>query len=333
MKAGVRLFANIKPFILLYLPVVMTKKTEPHWKDFLAPRFWGVWLVILVLRLLALLPYKAGLAFGRLLGRILYRLASNRRRITEVNISLCFRELSAIEQQQLVKKIFEANAIGFIETSWAYWGDIDAIKQKTTIIGSELLEQALAHNRGVILLGGHFSTLDLGGLLFSFTGKPSSCIYRPHNNPLMDYWITKKRSRFVKPVDRKRFRVILRDLRNNYAMWYAPDQDFGAKGAVFVPFFGQTAATITATSQMVRLNDSPIIMFAHYRNADDSGYTVEFSAIPEFPSGDETRDAELVNEALERAIRKAPEQYMWVHQRFKTQPDGRRKLYRAAGCK
>ena len=311
----------------------MNKTVSPHWKNFLAPRFWPTWLVIGLLRLLALLPFKAGLAVGGFLGSSLYRLANNRRRITEVNIRLCFPELTAVEQQQLVKKIFKANAIGFVETAWAYWGDKAAIEQKTTFIGFDLLEQALEQNRGVILLGGHFSTLDLGGLLLSFKDVPFDCVYRPHNNPLMDYWICKKRSRFTKVVDRKKFRELLRDLRKNRCVWYAPDQDFGAKGAVFVPFFGQTAATIVATSKMVRLNDSPILMLAHYRNADNSGYTVEFTAMPEFPSGDETRDAELVNLALENAVRKAPEQYMWVHQRFKTQPDGRRKLYKAAGCK
>jgi KDO2-lipid IV(A) lauroyltransferase len=309
----------------------MSAKNDSHWSQFLAPKYWHEWLLLFFLRLLALLPFKAGLAFGRGLGSLLHRLAVNRRRITEVNISLCFPELSPIDQQQLVKKIFKANAIGFIETAWAYWADPAFIKKKTQFIGLELLEKALEQQRGVILLGGHFSTLDLGGLMLSFQGIPFDCLYRPHNSPLMDYWICKKRSRFCKPVDRKKFRVLLRDLRKNHCVWYAPDQDFGSKGAVFVPFFGQTSATIVATTKMVRLNDSPILMLSHHRNADDSGYTMEFAEMPEFPSGDETRDAELVNLALEKAIRKAPEQYMWVHQRFKTQPDGRRKLYKAAG--
>lgn len=312
-----------------------TPQTKPplQWYHFLAPQHWPSWIAVLSLRLLALLPFTAGLMFGNALGGLLYHLATNRRRITEVNIGLCFPELSARQQQQLVKKIFKANATGFIETAWAYWGDKQSIEQRTTFIGFDLLDKALAEERGVILLGGHFSTLDLGGLLLSFKGIPFDCVYRPHNNALMDYWICKKRSRFTKVVDRKKFRELLRDLRNNRCVWYAPDQDFGARGAVFVPFFGQTAATIVATSKMVRLNNSPILMLAHYRNADNSGYTIEVSEIPGFPSGDETRDAELVNLTLEKAIRKAPEQYMWVHQRFKTQPDGRRKLYQAAGCK
>jgi KDO2-lipid IV(A) lauroyltransferase len=311
----------------------MPATEQSQWYHFLAPSYWPSWILLLLLRLLALLPFKAGLAVGRGLGSLLYRFAGNRRRITEVNISLCFPELNPEQQQQLVKKVFEANATGFVETAWAYWADPQSIKQKTTFIGQELLEEALQQQRGVILLGGHFSTLDLGGLMLSFTGVENDCVYRQHNNPLMEHWITKKRARFCKPVERKKFRVLLRDLRQNGCVWYAPDQDFGSKGAVFVPFFGQTAATIVATTKMVRLNNSPILMLSHHRNADNSGYTMEFAEMPGFPSGDETRDAELVNLALEKAIRKAPEQYMWVHQRFKTQPDGRRKLYRAAGIK
>lgn len=306
--------------------------TEINWTDFLRPEYWGTWLAILCLRLFALLPFGVGLSVGKALGMLVFHLAVKRRRVTEVNIGLCFADMSASEQSELVKDVFKANAIGLVETAWAYWGRPGMFEKKTTFIGLELLEQALEQERGVILLGGHFSTLDLGGLLFSFCGKPFDCVYRPHNNALMDYIICKRRTRFTKVVDRKKFRVLMRDLRKNHCVWYAPDQDFGASGAVFVPFFGQTAATIVATSKMVRLNDSPILMLSHHRNADNSGYTMEFASMPGFPSGDETQDAVLVNQALEQAIRKAPEQYMWVHKRFKTQPDGNQKLYKAAGC-
>ena len=310
----------------------MITTREPNWWDFLAPRFWGAWLIILLLRVFGLLPFKVGLAVGRGLGSLIYRVAINRKRVTQVNVGLCFPELSATEQAALVKDIFKANAIGFVETAWAYWGNRETLQQKTQFIGFELLDQALEQGRGVILLGGHFSTLDLGGLLLSFYDKPFDCVYRPHDNPLIDYWICKKRSRFTKVVDRKKFREMVRDLRKNRCIWYAPDQDFGRKGAVFVPFFGHPAATIVATSKMVKLNNSPILMLAHYRKPDNSGYIMEMTAMPEFPSGDETRDAEMVNLTLEKAIRKAPEQYMWVHKRFKTQPDGKQKLYKAAGC-
>jgi len=311
---------------------MMSVSKEPHWQDYLAPKFWPTWLVILLLRLLAFLPFKAGLVFGSALGTVLYRIAVNRRRVTEVNIGLCFKALSSQQQTALVKDVFKANAIGFVEMAWAYWGNKASIERRTTFVGFELLEEALQHKKGVILLGGHYSGLDIGGLLLSFYGAPFDCTYRPHNNPLMDYWVVRKRSRFTKMVDRKKTRELIRDLRENRGVWIAPDQDLGSKGSVFAPFFGQTAATVTAPFRMTKLNGSPILFLSSRRNPENTGYIIELAAMPGFPSGDELRDAETMNLALETAIRKAPEQYMWVHKRFKTQPDGKQKLYKQAGC-
>ena len=307
-------------------------KPQDHWRYYLAPRYWPAWLGMLGLRLLALLPFKAGLALGSGLGWLLYHLIAKRRRVTEVNVRLCFKELDAAQKQQLVMDIFKANATGVIETAWAYWGSQRMIAKRTESIGFALLDKALQQGKGVILLGAHFSNLDLGGLQLLINKVDFDAVYRPHNNPLLDYWIRRKRARFSKPVDRAKFREMLRDLRKNRSIWYAPDQDFGEHGAVFVPFFGHPAATIVGTTKMVRLNKSPILFYRHQRKADNSGYSIEISEVPGFPSGDETRDAEIVNQTIEQAIRLAPAQYMWVHKRFKTQPDGRQKLYKAARC-
>lgn len=308
------------------------KKKAAHWSDFLAPKYWAIWLLILLMRLLALLPFKAGLVVGNSLGSLFYRIAVTRRKITEVNIKLCFPELSEEEREEFVKNVLKANAIGFIETCWSYWGDAGSIRKMTTIKNPELLDEALAEGKGLVLLGAHYSALDLGGLLFSFNNKPLSTIYRRHKNPLMDYIMVKGRSIYGTSIDRSQFRETVRALRNNRVVWYAPDQDFGTKGSAFVPFFGQTAATTMATTKMVGFNDSPILMFSFRRNADNSGYTTEVSRVEGFPSGDKERDAAIVNETIEREVRKAPEQYMWVHRRFKTQPGSRNKLYKEAGC-
>lgn len=305
---------------------------QPHWTDFLAVRYWPTWIVIGLLRLLAFLPHRLGLSVGSAIGVLLYHVAIKRRRVTQVNVRLCFAELNAQQQQKLVKDIFKANAMGLVETAWAFWADHNAIINKTALKGFELLEEALSHNRGVILLSGHFSTLDLGAVMFAKSGFPVDVVYRQHNNPLMDHIICKGRARSSRPIERKNIRKILRDLRENRCVWYAPDQDFGSQGAVFVPFFGQPAATIVATTRMTKLNDSPIVMLAQYRNQDNSGYTMEVTPVPGFPTGDDSKDAALVNQVLEAAIRKAPEQYMWVHKRFKTQPDGNQKWYKEAGC-
>ena len=295
--------------------------------QFTAPRYWPTWLGILLLRIIALLPFKAGLIVGRLIGKALYHLLPKRRHVADVNAQLCFPDLNDSQREQFVKDVFKHNGIGVVETAWAFWNNKRNLLNRTTYLGLDLLEDALQQEKGVILLGGHYSTLDLGGALFALKGYPMVSMYRQHNNPLMEEIILRGRADWSIPIERKKLREIVRKLRDNYIIWYGPDQDFGRKNAVFVPFFKQTAATITATSKMVRLNDSPILCLQQRRNNDDSGYTIEIAPITGFPSGDETEDAKLMNLAIETAVRKAPSQYMWVHKRFKTQPNGDQELY------
>ncbi|WP_432471634.1 lysophospholipid acyltransferase family protein [Amphritea sp. HPY] len=305
---------------------------ETSWSDFLAPKYWFIWLFIGILRVLALLPFKTGLWVGKQLGNLLYFAVPKRRRVTEVNIALCFPELSAEQQQTMVREVFHNNGIGLVETGWAYWGNKDFFRGITHFKGFGILDDALANNNGVILMGGHYSPLDLCGLLFSFYDVPCSTLYRKHNNPLLEWFFCKGRSRFSKPLERSKTRQMLRDMRKNHCIWYAPDQDLGSKGSVFVPFFGQTAATITATTKMSALNNSPLVVLGCSRNLDNSGYTLEIRQVEGFPSGDETTDAALINKAIEGCVRTAPSQYMWVHKRFKTQPDGNQKLYQIHNC-
>ena len=294
---------------------------------YLKPKYWPTWIGVLFLRSLALLPYKTGLTFGRFIGICLYYLLPKRRHVTAVNCSLCFPELSSEQQQSFVKDVFKNNAIGLVETAWSYWGNKQLLESKTEYIGFELLDEALKEGRGIILLGAHYSHLDLGGMLFSRHGKPLVSMYRQHNNPLMEKVIREGRASFSIPVERKQLREIIRQLKKNHIVWYGPDQDLGRKNSVFVPFFSQTAATVTATTKMVRFNNSPILSMQQRRKKDDSGYIIEIAPVQGFPSGNEEDDARIMNLAVETGIRKAPTQYMWVHKRFKTQPDGDQNLY------
>ena len=303
---------------------------EARGSDFLAPKYWPIWLGIGLLRFVSALPMSAGYWLGRRFGRLLHRLLQKRRHITEVNIALCFPEKSATEQQQMVLEVFENNAIGFIETGWAYWGNKAHFKKITEYRGFDILDRALAEGNGVILMGAHYSPLDLAGLLFSLSGNKCSTLYRKHNNPMLEWFFTSGRTRFSSPLERKKTRQMLRDMRNNHCIWYAPDQDLGTKGAEFVPFFGIDAATTTATTKMHALNKSPLVILNCRRKRDDSGYILEIAEVKRFPSGDQTTDAAAINQAIEQSIRKEPTQYMWVHKRFKTRPEGTAPLYSKA---
>lgn len=297
-----------------------SSKNSQSWSDFLAPKYWLIWVSIGLLRFFSALPCRWGLWLGKKMGRLLYRLMKTRKHITEVNIRLCFPELSPKQQNQRVIEVFENNGIGLIETGWAYWKDEAFFRQRTEFRNFELLDQQLAKGNGVILMGWHFSCLDLAGLLFSLHGAPCSTLYRKHDNPMLEWFFTRGRERFSFPIERKKTRQMLRAMRNNHCIWYAPDQDLGRKGAVFVPFFGHPAATTLATTKMHHLNESPLIKLDCWRKPDNSGYILECSEVSGFPSGSEEVDAALINESIEAGIRKAPSQYMWVHKRFKTAP-------------
>ena len=274
------------------------------------------------------LPRPMQYGLGRVLGKILYRFGKRRRHIAEVNVALCFPELSKDEQHSLVKKVFAENAIGFIETAVSWFRKPSYSYEGITVEGLEHLEAAKKLGRGVILVGSHFSTLDLGGLLVTAHTKLDAS-YRPQKNKLINDVMIKSRQGFLdRVINHRNMREVLKSLKDGHVLWYAPDQDYGRKVSVFAPFFGINAATIKFTAKLAKFNNSPVVILGHYRKADDSGYVVSYSkALEGFPSGDDVADATQVNEGIEREIRKCPEQYMWVHRRFKTRPEGEDGFY------
>ena len=303
----------------------MAKAPPPA--SFAAPAYWGTWLTITLLKLIAQLPWCAQYKLAQALGALLRLIAKRRRKIVEVNLRLCFPEWGEAEQKQKVKQVFFHNVLGFFEAANAYHHPITRYQPRVDIRGQDILKAAQAKGKGVLLIGAHYSHLDFGGALVSLVCEPTA-IYRPNDNPLMDQYIIKGRMRFMKGVvKRTDMRGIVKALKKNEVVWYPPDQDYGKQHAVYAPFFGVTAATITATTRLAKFNDSPLVMLSYYRNDTTGRYQLEFSEPPAaFPSGDDTVDATLINAALEHNIRKAPTQYMWTHRRFKNQPDDK-KLY------
>jgi KDO2-lipid IV(A) lauroyltransferase len=285
-----------------------------------SPVYWPTWLGLGLLRMVNTLPFQTQLSVGQLLGRVLFTIAPKRRHVVYVNLKLCFPELDEPSLKQMAKQVFIENGIGIIETAMAWWSSREAFRQRVTIEGKEYLEEALSEGRGVILLGAHFSTLDLGGLLFSLF-FPLHTMYRPHNNLLMDKVITKGRLRSIDSmIDRSDFRSVLKALKRNEIVWYAPDQDFGPTNSVFAPFFGVPAATVPATARLAKMSKSPVIMLSHHRTIDGQYILRVHPPVKPFPLEDDVASATRINQEIEKGIRYEPTQYMWVHRRFKTQP-------------
>lgn len=294
---------------------------------FYTPRFWPAWLVISLFNFWSALPWTWQYKVAQGLSAIFNIIGKRRRNIVSVNLKLCFPQWDDVTREKKIDEVMFNNTLGIVESINAYRHPVDSFRDRLHVTGLDILDAAKAEGRGVLLLGAHYSHLDLGGALVSLVCDPYA-IYRPNNNELLDKYIIDGRMTFMKGViKRTDMRGIIKALKRNEVVWYPPDQDYGKQHAVFAPFFGVNAATITATTRLVKFNQSIVVMMSCYR--DDSGdYHLEFSKAPAgFPSGDDTTDAELINKALQQCISKAPTQYMWTHRRFKTQPDGRAKLY------
>lgn len=271
--------------------------------------------------LISRLPLRLQWWLGASIGGLAYHLLPSRRHITATNIRLCFPEYSAAEQEALVKKTFRSNGIGILEIGVAWFRDPTGLREMTQVHGLEHLENGLAGGNGVLLLGGHYSTLDLGGSLISLY-IDADVMQRDHNNPLMNAVMTRARERrYGVVLGSKDLRGLLKRLRLNRPIWYATDQDYGRRGTVFAPFFNTPAASITTTSRIAERSRCAVVPFSHFRREDCIGYDLYFHpALSNFPSGDDVTDAALVNHTIEQEIRRHPDQYLWMHRRFKTRP-------------
>jgi KDO2-lipid IV(A) lauroyltransferase len=261
---------------------------------------------------------------GSLLGYLTFALARERRYITRINIDLCFPELDAKARAQLVRRCFAENGIGLIETATGWVRPPAHFSDLLSISGAHHMEAALSKGRGVLMLGAHYTTLDFSANLLS-QHFPFAVTYRAHSNPLFDAFMLRGRLRNCNGVfDRKDIRGAFKHLRQGKILWYAPDQDYGPEQAVYAPFFGKPAATITAGSRFAAFNNSPVLLVRHHRLARKPVYVIEFIPVPEpFPGADDVADATLLNRMLEDAIRVEPAQYLWMHKRFKTQAGGK----------
>ncbi|MCW7554148.1 LpxL/LpxP family Kdo(2)-lipid IV(A) lauroyl/palmitoleoyl acyltransferase [Endozoicomonas gorgoniicola] len=291
---------------------------------FLHPKYWALWLLAGLLWITTqVLPYRWQLALGRKLGRLLMLIASSRRKIAERNLELCFPEIPDDERRELLVKNFESTGIALFELAMAWWWSDRRLSKLLTFKGLEHIEQAHKEGRGVLLFSLHSLTLEIGVRLFGLKSDGLG-VYRPHNNPVMEYLQVRGRSRSNKGMINKfKLKSAIRALRQGELVWYTTDQDFGRDGAEFVPFFAvEEAATITGSSTMCRISKAKMMSFLATRNEDGSGYTLEISEpLEDFPSGDDRADAIRCNKIIEQGILKAPEQYMWLHRRFKTRPN------------
>ena len=303
-------------------------KNKPTFQwPWLHPRFWALWLIFAVWLLLVQLPYPLLTLMGKGVGRLLLIFGESRRLITQRNLELCFPELTAAERKKMLIESFESGGMAFFEMGMAWWWPNKRLQKLCHVNGLEHVKNL--KGQGAVLLGMHFTTLDIGGTGLSLYQSYGS-MYRTHENPVFDYVQLRGRSRerFVSDDElvlfpREDLRTMIRLLKQGKLVWYAPDQDYGKQHGVFAPFFGIPAATITATAKLVQMGKARVLPFTHKRLANGKGYEITIHPpLENYPTGNEVEDATRINQEIEKYIRLNPGQYLWAHRRFKSRPKG-----------
>ncbi len=288
---------------------------------FFLPQYWLTWLSVLLLYTISWLPYRLQTKIGKGLGWLLGKLAKSRVAVAKRNLELCFPEMSAQERQQLLNKNVEYAGMAILEASMGWWWPDWRVRGIGEVEGFEHVQAILDKGKGVFGLAIHNMNLEICCRIAGLH-QPSVAFYRRHNNPLMEYLQYHGRSRSNKYMIHKRdVGGLIHALKDGEICFYLPDQDYGRKRCEFVPFFHvPDTATTTGTMLFAREGNCETVFILPLRT--DSGYKIVFlPGLENFPSGDDKHDVTRINQRIEEMIRQAPEQYLWMHKRFKTRPD------------
>lgn len=297
-------------------------------RQYWQPRFWPVWLGVGVMHAMAALPQAWRLRIGGALGHLSGHFARHRRHVAAVNLRLCFPQLDDKARARLLEANLASTGIGMFETAVCYWAPREEITRLGEVEGVEHLDAAIARGKGVLLVSAHFTHFETTGAMLA-QQRPFHQMYRPNRNPLFNELMKRAREwrGASSSIERNNLRGLIRLLRQGRVVWYAPDQDYGADGTVFVPFFGVPARTITATSRIAQMSGAAVVPYYGVRLPNGRYRVRVLPALDNFPSGDDTADAARINTMVEGWVREAPEQYLWVHRRFKGRPAGEPSFY------
>ena len=288
----------------------------------------GTWLLLRLIWLLHFLPLAVLAPIGRAFGLLLYVVTADRRRVGIVNLRLCFPGWTERERRRLLRRHFQAFARAILERGILWWSSKARVMRVIRIEG--LHHWQSLGDRPVIWFAPHFVGLDAGGSRITTEFRGSS-MYSRQRNPVLDAVLYHGRTRFVMPrlLSRQEgIRPLVRAIREGQPFYYLPDMDFGPRDSVFVPFFGVPAATITGLSRIARLADATVVPAVTRQLPGGKGYVLQFYPPWEnFPTGDVHADARRMNAFIEERVLEMPEQYHWLHKRFKTRPPGEDPIY------
>jgi Kdo2-lipid IVA lauroyltransferase/acyltransferase len=288
-------------------------------------------LGVFVMWLLHFLPFRVLVWLGNGLGLLLYAFAAERRKVATVNLRLCFPEMSEAQRAHLVRDHFRMFARSLVERSILWWSSAEYISSLIRVEGMEHFEAI--KGKPTILLTPHFVGMDAAGQWIA-KRSDSVSMYAKQKDRYMTELLVKMRTRFGKQQLFSRqqgLRGVLKCMREGKPFFYLPDQDQGVKDGAFIPFFGVPAATMTTVPRIAQITGAKVVPCVTRLLPGAAGYALTFyPAWDNYPTGDEIADTRRVNEFIEQRVREIPEQYFWLHKRFKTRPPGeeRQRFYR-----
>lgn len=287
-----------------------------------APKYWPTWIGLGLLRLTCLLPFNWQIGLGKSMGRLAHRIGAERRAITRRNIELCFPELSIQERNKLAREHFEALGVSLMEMGLARWATDKKLQAISTVEGVEIIQQTLDEGYGVILLCAHFTALEVSGRVFRLQSPPFDAVFRRFRSDFTTEILAGTREKSVRHlIEKNDIKSMVRSLRNGVPVWYAPDQSYHLKQSALIPFFGVPAMTNIATTTLAKLGRAKVIPFLP-RRLPEGGYELRIlPPIEGVPSDDPIEDTKKYMAIIEAHIRLCPEQYYWVHRKFKNRPD------------
>ena len=296
----------------------------------LHPRYWPTWFGLGLMRLLSWMPLPLLALLGHGLGLLLYVLHAKRRHIVQVNLQLCFPDMSPRERGRLARRHFRGFGQAVIDIGIAWWGSAARLKRLVRFRGYEHFKQALRKKRNIILLVPHFLGLEFGGFRLSID-QPMITIFRHLANELLNLAMVRARTRFqmrlvehIKPLT-----ALVRQVKTGIPLYYLPDQDAGRRQSVFAPFFGVSAATFFVLPRLAGMTDAVVIPCYTRQRSWGRGYEIVFHPpLRDFPTGDPVADTARMNQEIEKCVMESVEQYFWVHKRFKTRPKGEEDFYK-----
>lgn len=303
----------------------LTKAYRPRFRlRFLSPRNWSAWLLLAIVGLCVLLPRAVSAFIGARVGDLYHRSSKKRRNVVDVNLRLCFPELSATERARLSRQHFRIYGQCLIDMGLIWWASKKFLDRYIQIEGLDHYRAELGRGRNVILLTGHFSALDIAGPAISYH-YPQAGLVKPINNAVLDYVMARGRQRFHGKVylRDKGMRPIIKAIKAGYGFYYLPDEDLGPQNSIFVPFLATESATITALNKLARLTNAAVLPTSARRLSAKEGYRIVIHpAMDSFPGDDPVADAIRMNAELARMVAEEPEQYMWTFKFFRTRPEG-----------